>query len=274
MVVVPPGSFTMGSPASEPGRIDTEGPQHVVSFARAFAVGKFPVTRDEFEAFVNETGYDARSICLTIEDGGKVEERWDRSWRNPGFAQTGSHPATCLAWNDANAYAAWLGKKTGKTYRLLSEAEWEYAARGQTRPGTYPRYFFGDDERDMCQYGNGADQTAKEKVPWNWASFHFFPCNDGYAYTSPVGSFQPNTFGLYDMHGNVWQWVEDCTAGYEEAPNDGTANGATKLIGDWCPRTLRGGSFIASRGTSAPRSTSLATETFGPSILGFGSPER
>ncbi|MGP0058819.1 MAG: SUMF1/EgtB/PvdO family nonheme iron enzyme [Beijerinckiaceae bacterium] len=237
MVVVPPGSFTMGSPATEPGRFDNEGPQHVVSFAKSFAVGKFQVTRDEFAAFVNETAYDAGSKCWTFEEG-KAEERSGRSWRNPGFAQTGAHPVACLNWNDAQAYVAWLAKKTGKTYRLLSESEWEYAARGQTLPGAYPRYFFGDAEKDMCRYGNGADQTAKEKVPGLiWA---VVPCNDGYAYTSPVGSFLPNAFGLYDMHGNVWQWVEDCYAeNYQGAPTDGSA----KTTGECSRRVLRGGSW-------------------------------
>ncbi|MGO9004561.1 MAG: SUMF1/EgtB/PvdO family nonheme iron enzyme [Beijerinckiaceae bacterium] len=235
MVVVPPGSFTMGSPASEPGRFDNEGPQHVVSFAKPFAVGKFQVTRDEFAAFVNETGYDSGSPCWTFAEG-----RSNRSWRNPGFAQTGSHPATCLSWNDAQAYAAWLATKTGKTYRLLSEAEWEYVARGQTQPGKYPRYFFGDDEKDMCRYGNGADQTAKEKVP-GAQGWTVVPCNDGYAYTSPVGSFQPNAFGLYDMAGNVLQWVEDCSADtYQGAPT----NGSAMTTGDCSRRVLRGGSWI------------------------------
>ncbi|MGO9007064.1 MAG: SUMF1/EgtB/PvdO family nonheme iron enzyme [Beijerinckiaceae bacterium] len=240
MVVVPSGSFTMGSPTSEPGRRDSEGPQLVVSFAKPFAVGKFQVTRDEFAAFVNETGYDAGSKCWVWENLLWVEKAGS-SWRNPGFAQTGSHPAACLNWNDAQAYVAWLARKSGKTYRLLSEAEWEYAARGQVQPGNYPRYFFGDEEKDMCRYGNGADQTAKETLPGlKWA---VVPCNDGYAYTSPVGSFQPNAFGLYDMHGNVWQWVEDCWANsYEGAATDGLARRITR---NCSLRGIRGGSWLS-----------------------------
>jgi formylglycine-generating enzyme required for sulfatase activity len=232
MVVVPAGSFMMGSPSTEQGRFDNEGPQHSVQISTPFAVGKFHVTVDEFAAFVRETGYDSGSKCWTFEEG-MFEERWGRSWRNPGFAQSGSHPVVCVNWDDAKAYVAWLSRKTEKPYRLLTEAEFEYAARA----GTTTRYFFGDDEKDMCRYGNGADQTAKNRIPGNelWG---FFPCNDGYAYTSPVGSFLPNAFGLYDMHGNAWEWLEDCRhEDYNGAPSDGSA----RTAGD-C-RVIRGGSW-------------------------------
>ena len=237
MVVLPPGSFTMGSPAGEEGRFDNEGPQHVVSFASGFAVGKFQVTRDEFSAFVNDSGYDAGSKCY-VWTGAESKDTSDRSWKNPGFAQTGTHPAACLNWNDASAYAAWLSKKTGQGYRLLSESEWEYAARGQTSPGNYPRYFFGDSESDFCRYGNGADATTKQKVPGvNWT---VLPCDDKYAYTSPVGSFSANGFGLFDMHGNVWQWTQDCwNKKYDGSP----ANGSPWTTGDCSLRVLRGGSW-------------------------------
>ena len=160
MVVLPPGSFTMGSPASEPGRFASEDPQHEVRIAKPFAVAQFQVTVDEFKAFVTATGYDAGSACYAW-DGASFHLQSGHSWRDPGFAQTGSHPAACLNWNDAQAYAKWLSGKTGKAYRLPSEAEWEYAARGRTEPGNYPRYFFGDLEADFCKYGNGADQPRK-----------------------------------------------------------------------------------------------------------------
>jgi len=234
MVVVPAGSFTMGSPAGEAGRSDAEGPQHGVTIGKPFAMGKFHVTVDQFAAFVTKTGYDAGSKCYVFE-GGKVKEKEGRSWRSPGFAQAGPHPAVCLNWNDAKAYVAWLAKETGKSYRLLTEAEWEYA----TRAGTTTRYSFGDDEKDMCRYGNGADQTAKSKITgadkWTIA-----PCNDGYAYTSPVGSFSPNAFGLYDVQGNAWQWLEDCwNENYTNAPSDGSA----WTSGDCSRRVVRGGSW-------------------------------
>ena len=233
MVVAPAGSFRMGSPSDEIGRGDVEKPQHKVTISHAFAVGKFTVTLDQYSDFVRETGYDAGSMCKTFEEG-KWEQRSGRSFRNPAFPQAGSQPAVCLNWDDAKAYVAWLSKKTGKPYRLLTEAEWEYAARG----GTTTRYFFGDDENAFCRYGNGADQTTKNKVA---GANPVLPCSDGYAYTSPVGSFQPNAFGLYDMHGNAWQWVEDCWhANYQGAPTDGSA----WTSGDCKMRVLRGGSWI------------------------------
>jgi formylglycine-generating enzyme required for sulfatase activity len=238
MVVVPAGSFTMGSPASEEGRHHQEGPQHDVKIAKPFAVGKFQVTVDEFNRFVMETGYYAGSSCYSW-NGAEWEKTRGLSWRSPGFSQTGSHPAACLSWNDATAYAAWLSKKTGEPYRLLTEAEWEYAARGRTGPGSYPRYFFGDAEKQMCSYGNGADESMKQEVSVS-SSWLVFPCSDGYAYTSPVGSFAPNAFGLYDMLGNVWQFVEDCYHdSYSGAPKDGSA----WITGDCSQRVRRGGSW-------------------------------
>jgi formylglycine-generating enzyme required for sulfatase activity len=248
MVVVPAGSFTMGSPASEEGRGNNEGPPRTVSIGKAFAVGKFHVTVDQFAAFVEESNYDAGSKCWTFE-GGKALERLGRSWRNPGFTQGGLHPAVCLSWNDANAYVAWLARKTGEGYRLLSEAEWEYAARAQTKPGTYPRYSFGNDEKDLCQYGNGADQTAEKSVAGDIAvagtqrkNFAVAPCADGYVYTSPVGSYAANGFGLYDMQGNAWQFTEDCYLdSYNGAPSDGSAWKA----GDCSIRVIRGGSWVS-----------------------------
>jgi formylglycine-generating enzyme required for sulfatase activity len=194
MVVVPAGSFTMGSPESETGRFDNESPQHVVTISKPFAVGRLHVTVDQFAAFVRETGYEAGSKCYVAE-GDKWVERADRSWRDPGFAQEGSHPVVCLSWSDAEAYVDSIAEKTRRPYRMLSEAEWEYAARGRTSPGAYPHFWFGDDEKDLCQYGNGADQTARDSIEgakgWTVA-----PCSDGYAYTSPAGHYGPNVFGL------------------------------------------------------------------------------
>jgi formylglycine-generating enzyme required for sulfatase activity len=247
MVVVPAGSFMMGSAEKEEGRWNDEGPQHVVTLGKAFGAGKWHVTVDQFAAFVQETGY-ASTKCYKwpslIRDG---------SWRDPGFAQDGSHPVVCVSWDDATAFVNWMAKRTGKPYRLLSEAEWEYAARGQMSPGAYPRFWFGNDEKEFCQNGNGADQKARDTIASakNW---RVAPCNDGYAYTSPAGHYAPNPFGLHDMAGNAWQWTADCYYdSYNGAPADGSAwttgacdNGRVVRGGSWDdnPRSLR----VAHRG--------------------------
>jgi tetratricopeptide (TPR) repeat protein len=134
---------------------------------------------------------------------------------------------------DPKAYVDWLAKTTGKPYRLLSEAEWEYAARGQMRPGLYPRFWFGDDEKELCRYGNFLDQRAGKGEA---------PCNDGFARTSPTGQYTPNAFGLYDMFGNAWQWTADCWhGGYNGAPSDGSA--WTVGCQDNSGRVIRGGAW-------------------------------
>jgi len=126
MVVVPDGSFMMGSPKGERGRRDAEGPQHEVTIPAPFAVGKFEVTRSQFEYFVRETGHDTHDSCRTWEDGfweKELQVHRGKTRRYPGFTQSADHPVVCVSWNDAQAYVRWLSDKTGKTYRLLSEAE-------------------------------------------------------------------------------------------------------------------------------------------------------
>jgi formylglycine-generating enzyme required for sulfatase activity len=249
MVVVPAGSFTMGSPESDSGLRPAIGrderPQHLVTISRPFAVGRVHVTVDQFAAFVRETGYDAGAWCFDASS-----PHADRSWRNPGFAQEGSHPAVCLSWNNARAYVDWLVKKTGKPYRMLTEAEWEYATRGRTSPGDYPRFWFGDDEKELCRYGNGADQKTRDSIE-GLEGVTAAPCNDGYAYTSPAGHYEPNAFGLYDMFGNARQWTADCWhESYKGAPDDGSAwTTGSCSVG----RVVRGGSWH--NGPDALRST-------------------
>jgi formylglycine-generating enzyme required for sulfatase activity len=243
MVVVPAGSFMMGSPDNEKGRNSWEGPQRVVTVARPFAVGRYEVTVDQFAEFVRETGYDAGSTCWTFENG-IFDGRAGRSWRNPGYAQTGAHPAACLSWRDARAYSQWLVKKTGdKGYRLLTEAEWEYAARAKPRPAEAPRFPFGDDENALCAYGNVLDQTAKE-LPGTTTRWEFVACRDEHAHAAAGGRFLPNAFGLYDMVGNVKEWTEDCFhegQGLRGAPSDGSA----WTTRDCRSRVLRGGSWLS-----------------------------
>lgn len=240
MVVIPAGEFTMGSPASEAGRDADEGPQHRVTIAKPFALGRNEVTVTEFRRFVEEAGYrtDAERNkewqgcrAWDVSDG-KWEWRAGRDWRNPGFSQSGSGPAVCLSWNDARAYTEWLAKKTGQRYRLPSEAEWEYAARA----GSTASRPWGDDPDLACQFANVADQTTHEGN--SWSQKH--NCNDGHWFPAPVGTFKPNRFGLFDMLGNVWEWTEDCwNAGYGGAPADGSA----RLTGNCSQRVGRGGSW-------------------------------
>lgn len=225
MVAIPAGKFTMGSPASEPGRFDFEGPQHVVSL-RAFALSKVEVTTAEFLTFLQETGYQPPP-CDPILGLTWQSARRGRAYP-PGETDPPLEPAVCLNWNDAHAYIAWLnGKVRGLPsarpsrdgpYRLPSEAEWEYAARAGT---STPRW-----------WGNaiGSGEANCNGCGSKW---------DG-VLIAPAGSFGPNPFGLYDMLGNVWQWVEDCwNESYVGAPTDGSA----WRTGDCSKRVLRGGSW-------------------------------
>ncbi len=227
MVVVPAGSFTMGSPANEAGRFSNEGPQRKVTIGRPFAVGKFEVTFAEWDACV------ADRDC-THKPG---DDGWGR----------GKRPVINVSWDDAKQYAAWLSRKTGQSYRLLTEAEWEYSARA----GTTTRFSFGNEDKRVCEFGNVADQTGKEKNPgWTIAD-----CRDGFVNTAPVGTFKPNAFGLHDMHGNVWEWVEDCYVGnYNGAPVDGSARGVS---GNCVSRVRRGGSWLYS-----PRNARAANRNY------------
>ena len=227
MIVVPSADFMMGSPSSEEGRDDDEGPQHRVTIGSSFAVGVHEVTRGEFGRFVSSTGRSMGDSCLTWKDG-RWKARSGLGWRSPGFSQGDSHPVVCVSWEDARAYVRWLSGETGASYRLLSESEWEYVARA----GTQTRYWWGDSSSSQCRYANGAD--ASSGLDWG------VDCDDGYSRTSPVGSFGRNSFGLHDVHENVWEWVEDCwNDSYAGAPGDGSAWES----GDCSRRVLRGGSW-------------------------------
>jgi sulfatase modifying factor 1 len=231
MVVIYAGRFDMGSHDSEDGRSDDEGPVHSVNITE-FAIGKTEITRGQFAEFVKETRYSTGDKCWTLEDG-KYKER-KGSWREPGYPQDDNNPAVCINWNDAQAYVKWLSHKTGRKYRLPTEAEWEYAARG----GTGTARYWGSNPDDACAYANGADKTAQALIQ-GATSWSIQRCTDGFAYTAPVGHFKPNAFGLYDMLGNVWEWTEDIYhADYKGAPTDGSA-----WQGDGDKRLLRGGSW-------------------------------
>ena len=231
LVVVPAGSFMMGSPSSEDGRFENEGPQRRVTIPSPLAVGVYEVTRGEFGRFVSATGHATGGRCYSYEDGS-----WGwldgRGWRDPGFAQTDDHPVVCVSWEDAQAYVRWLSRETGARYRLLSESEWEYAARG----GTASSRYWGSSSSGQCVHVNGADSSSS--LGWGVS------CSDGSARTARGGSYTSNGFGLYDVLGNVSEWVEDCWHGdYAGAPSGGSA---WTSGGDCSLRVLRGGSWHSS----------------------------
>jgi formylglycine-generating enzyme required for sulfatase activity len=234
MVVIPAGSFIMGSSDSEAGRDSSEGPQHKETSPRAVAVSKYVVTVAQYKEFMNATGRDAGASCWYYKD---EEDKWlpkdGRTFSDPGFSQQSTSPAVCLNFGDARAYAVWLSKLTGQKYRLPSEAEWEYAARAGTKTARY----WGDGDKDQCTYANGADQTYHKK--YSKDPGYNANCDDGYAYTSPAGTFKPNAFGLYDMLGNSWQMTEDCSSGsYSTADNGGVPQAGA------CEKhVIRGGSW-------------------------------
>jgi formylglycine-generating enzyme required for sulfatase activity len=243
MVVVPAGGFLMGSSSAEitreavPGEwANRERPQHSVTIGRAFALGRFHVTRGEFAAFVRATGHDPPGCWVYKEGKSQEDPSW--SWRDPGFAQTDRHPVVCVSHDDAKRYAKWLKERTGKDYRLASEAEWEYAARA----GTGTVRYWGDGREGACNHANVADLSTAEALNWDKGiKEQVFQCRDGFVHTAPVGSFRANGFGLHDMLGNAWQWVADCWHdNYVGAPDDGSA----WITGGNCgERVLRGGAW-------------------------------
>jgi formylglycine-generating enzyme required for sulfatase activity len=256
MVGVPAGDFIMGSDETELGRLDREGPQRRVSI-RQFAAGKFDVTRAQWAAFVSATNRTTTEGCFWTgrSAGGKPDPVG--SWRNLGFPQDDDHPVVCVTWDDAQDYVRWLSHRTGRKYRLLTEAEWEYAARaGSTTPypwGSSASHEYANYGADVCCSGlaSGRDQ---------WVN------------TSPVGAFPANAFGLYDMHGNVLQWVQDCfSASYAGLPTDGAAyetNVELQMTGRFARMTgtsscsyrmLRGGDF-----GNPPALIRSAARNFGP----------
>ena len=221
LVVVSAGSFTMGAPASEEGRSDDEGPQHRVSIDEAFAVGIYEVTHAEFASFAAAAWYETGDGCRVWD--GEWRNLPGRGWRDPGFRQTERDPVVCVSWEDAQAYVRWLSWRTGEEYRLLSESEWEYVARG----GTSTARHWGETETGQCRYANGADIVS---------------CDDGHYRTAPVGSYAGNAYGLYDVLGNVWEWTQDCWSGsYAGAGGDGQAWES----GECGRRVARGGSWNA-----------------------------
>ena len=224
MVVIPAGSFQMGSDFEESGHPD-EKPKHEVKLARNFALSKTEITFDQWDACV------AAKRCTAASDD--------------GAGRTGL-PVFNVNWDDANAFAAWLSDTTGKKYRLPTESEWEYAARA----GTTTPWFWGPAEDSAgstkaCQFANTHDETGKDAHPMYVWSNH--KCTDGFGEAGPVGRFKPNPFGLHDMLGNLREWVRDCHhGGYQDAPVDGSAWDESTCE----KRIVRGGAWIDGASTS------------------------
>jgi len=213
MIKVPAGSFIMGSPESEPGNSADELPQRRVEIGRPFAVGKFEVTFDEWNACVAGGG------CTTLN----------------AKASSGRHPAVGMSWHEAQKYVAWLSHRSSKTYRLLSEAEWEYMARAGTTTTFHTGMSIGPNLANLSQKNNAA---ASKGVSGFGMRIKVKVKVKG---TVPVGSYLPNGFGIHDVHGNVWEWVRDCVNdGYVGAPKDGRA----WMTGKCHRRIIRGGSWV------------------------------
>jgi formylglycine-generating enzyme required for sulfatase activity len=251
MVVIPPGTFIMGSPETENNRDSDEG-RHKVTIAYSFAVSKAPITWDQWEACARDAMCDGQAVETALRsdgEGNPIEKYVDHG--------RGDRPVVGVSWWDAQVFVGWLNKKTGKEqYRLLSESEFEYAARA----GTITAYWWGDEpSHDYANYGREVGQdlggAAAGRDVW-------------IDETSPVCSFPANGFGLCDMHGNVYQWIEDC---YEA---DGTllpTDGSAVKSGNCAVRGFRANSFISDPKTlrSANRAFAYSPDTRGRNYLGF-----
>ena len=239
MMVLPTGRFQQGSAGDVDEVSRFASPRHAVVIGRSLAMSSNEVTVGEFREFIASTQHQIAG-CNTYD--GRWEFRQDASWQAPGFAQSDMHPVTCVSWDDAAAYVAWLTAKSGHVYRLPSSAEWEYAARA----GSDAELPWGATAAAACADANVADYSAAQRFP----GWQVFPCTDNYVNTAPVGSFKANAFGLHDLLGNVFEWVQDCWHDdYTAAPADGSAREEAGCS----ERELRGGSWF-----SAPRYVNAA----------------
>ncbi len=234
MVAIKAGCFQMGSPSWEKDRGSNEK-QHQVCVSR-FQMADKEVTVGEFKRFIKATGYRTQAEQNIKEQGcftySSSENKWARragnNWHNVGFSQQDKHPVVCVSWRDVQSYLDWLNQQGQGGYRLPTEAEWEYAARG----GTQWAYFWGNKvDAQRCRYANVNDK--------NWANK--FLCNDSYKFTAPVGSYQANALGLYDMSGNVWEWTcsrydKNYQGGETQCLNNNQVNDSDVLV-------VRGGSL-------------------------------
>lgn len=268
MVVIAPGSFTQGREArdvAEPVRY--EGPPHRVSIKYSFAVGKTEVITGQFKEFADATGYVANDVC-NIWDGTTATKAPKTGWRNPQYGRppADNEPGACLSWDDAKAYIKWLNAKTGASYRLLSESEWEYVARAGD---TATRYTWGDNPDDACKTANVGDLSTKDlKPPFTPRKLNVANCNDGYPFIAPAGALKPNAFGVYDMIGSIWEWVEDCYV--LPYPANTPTDGSPYIGPEGCDRRAsKGGSWASSIDRQTPTFRGRDPSTLTSQVFGF-----
>lgn len=256
MVEVPAGSVRIGSVEHAAYRRRGERLAVTASIAEPFAMARTEVTLAQYRIFVDATGHESETIIYQ----GKVLEGCNyfdgtgygfvarHTWESPGFPQREEEPVVCVSWSDATAYAAWLSDETGRAYRVPSTVEFEYALRA----GSPAPWFWGAEPSDACTYANVGDRTFGQRFPQRVQ----FGCDDKYVFTTRVGRFEPNAFGLYDMLGNAWEWTNDCWHDdLANAPLDGRS-WQEEDGGDCTYRTPKGGSWISgpSWGHAAVRS--------------------
>lgn len=245
--VVPPHTFLSGAPLSELARFQLtrryakrEFPQIPISITKPYAVAINLVTKKEFAEFVEDTRQEPEHWCEIFRDGEWIFDH-SLSWRNPGFEQDDNHPVVAISWYDAQRYIAWKSQKCSRTYRLLTEMEFEAAVRAGTRTA----FFWGDEIDLQGAYANGADQASRlasnlfDGSQVYGGGIRLSPSNCGYAYTSPVGMLKPNQLGIHDLTGNVWEWTQD---DFSESIRNSAQE--AKIIEGSTQKVIRGGSFL------------------------------
>jgi len=263
MIVLPQGKATLGSEIWEQGRLPFEGPVREATIAYTLAYAKHETTRTQFSEFISDTGYIPvdNSQCFSWNYSRHLGYVSWHTWDHPGIYQEESHPVICVSWRDATAFAKWLTEKTGRTYRLPSATEFEYALRA----GTRGPWFWGTSSAEACKYANVADFSFRKVYQFDAP----FDCDDNYQNTAPVGAFQPNPWGLHDMLGNAWEWTDDCARkNFDDPPLDGSA-WLDGQDADCSQRTVLSGSWVTGTGAVRAAAQYHLGDDYHSQIAGF-----
>lgn len=278
LVLIPAGEFMMGE--SKPHEHEKDNlPVHRVRITKPFYMGQHEVTKGQFRKFVEATGFQTEEETDDYPAAGwnpakrEYESKHEYSWRSWGVEETDEHPVVYICWNDAVAFCEWLSKAESCTYRLPTEAEWEYACRA----GTTTRHYHGDDPEGLIDTGNVADASHQETVQWDVdperskGFRRFIRGRDGYPFTAPVGQFRPNAFGIYDMHGNVWEWCADAwdRGGYYARSPVDDPTGPTPEVPDTWPRACRGGNWALNPNLATSAYRYFTNPTSYSNVFGF-----